>query len=187
MGEAFEWDIRVPLVSNVYVLIDLLIAIFLVSGGFAYIVLYLSGFSDFFGVLKLFIVADALFIVAMFIVMGFIFVNLFQLHYRMDYDGIELSVGEFDDRFNKLAWRVSSLIQRYGFMGGRVYLLRDSEQRVPWSNVFRAVFDKRRKVVSLNSESHVLMRVYCTPDIVDRVFSMVQGLVTEPENEGSPS
>ncbi len=182
MGEVLEWDIRVPLVSNVYVLVDLLLVLFLVSAALAWAVLYASGFSDVVGVLRLIIVADALIVVALFMVMGYIFTNQFQLYYRLDSMSVLVRVGEFDGSLNKLAWRVSSLIQRLGFMGGRVYVLSDKEQSISWSSVFRAVYDERRRVISLNSESRTLMRIYCTPENVDQVFSMVHVLVPEAED-----
>jgi hypothetical protein len=185
MGEALEWDVQVPLVSNVYVLVDVLLALFFVSTGLAGVVLYAIGFGDVIDVLRLFIVAVAVFIVLLLMVMGFVFSNQFQLLYRLDDDGVLVRVGEFESGINRAAWVVSSIVQRYGFSGGRVFVLVNEELYVPWVRVSRAVFDDRHRVVSLNSDLRVLIRVYCTVENVDRVFSMVRGLVPEPEDQVS--
>jgi len=165
--------------------VDALLALFLVSAALAGAVLYVSGFGDVLGVLRLFILADAVLIVLLLMVMGFVFSMRFQLLYRLDSDGVLIRVGEFEGSLNRAAWVVSSFVQRYGFTGGRVYALVDEELYVPWGVVSRAVYDERRRVVSLNSESRPLMRVYCTVENVDRVFSVVRGLVPEPEEPDS--
>ena len=55
MNETFEWDIRVPLVSNVYVLVDILIVLLLVSGALMAVVLYATGFADLYGIFRIFL------------------------------------------------------------------------------------------------------------------------------------
>ncbi|MGW8180233.1 MAG: hypothetical protein ACWGQW_15955, partial [bacterium] len=61
-SKEYQWDIRVPLVSNVYVLVDILIIVVFFSAALAGLVLYLIGFSSVFSVLRLFIIADAVLI-----------------------------------------------------------------------------------------------------------------------------
>ena len=150
MSEALEWDVRVPLVSNVYVLVDVLLALFLVSGMLAGFLLYVTGFSDVIGVLRLFILVDAVLIVLLLMVMGVVFSNQFKLQYRLDAGGVKVRVGEFESSLNRTAWLVSSTVQRYGFTGGRVYALVTKEHYVPWSRATRAIYDEQRRVVSLN-------------------------------------
>lgn len=185
MSDVLEWDVRVPLVSNVYVLVDVLLALFLVSALLAGGILYLTGFSDVYGVLRPFVVADAVLIVLLLMVMGFVFTKQFQLIFRLDGDGVLVRVGEFESSLNRVSWRVSSFVQRFGFVGGQVYALVDEELYIPWNRVYRAVYDESRRVVSLNSERKTLMRVYCTVKNVVRVFSLVRELVPEPEDEVS--
>ena len=181
MSEAIEWDIRVPLVSNVYVLIDILIALLLVSGSMMTLVLYVTGFTDVYGVFRLFLIADGVLIVLLFMVMGVVFTNRFQLLYRLNTEGVLVRVGEFESSLNRMAWSVTGFVQRYGLSGGRVFSMVNEELFVSWDGVSRAVFDDRRRVASLINGSRPVMRVYCTPDNVDMVFSAIQGYLPEPD------
>jgi hypothetical protein len=177
-----EWDVRVPLVSNVYVLVDILLLVVFISAVLAGAILFMTGFSSVFTVLRLFVIADAFFIVALFMVMVYVFTSLFQLHYRLDADGVLLRLGEFDSGLNHAAWVVSSLAQRLSFTGGRVYRLVNKEQYVQWGVVARAVFDVKRRVANLTSDTAPLMRVHCNPDNVDAVFTAIRDYLPEPED-----
>jgi hypothetical protein len=54
MSEVIEWGIRVPLVSNVGILVDVLL-VFFVSAMIAGGLLYVNGFVDAYSVLRLFV------------------------------------------------------------------------------------------------------------------------------------
>ena len=181
-SKEYQWDIRVPLVSNVYVLVDILIIVVFFSAALAGLVLYLIGFSSVFSVLRLFIIADAVLIVALFMVIGYVFTNLFQLNYRLDEKGVTLKLGKFDSGLNHAAWVISSLVQRLSITGGRVYRLVDKQQSVQWSDVTRAVFDEKRRVANLTSDVAPLMRVYCNPDNYKAVFQAIRDSIPEPED-----
>ena len=181
MSETFEWDIRVPLVSNVYVLVDILFVLLLVSGALLAVVLYVTGFADVYGVFRLFLIADGVIIVLLFMVMGVVFTNRFQLLYTLNPDGIHMRVGEFESSLNRVAWRITGVVQRYGISGGRVFSMVNEELFVSWDKVSRAVFDERRRVASLISGRRPVMRVYCTKDNVEPVFTSIQGYLPEPE------
>ena len=182
MNEAFEWDIRVPLVSNVYVLVDILFALLLVSGALLAVVLYVTGFSDIYGVFRIFLIADGVLIVLLFMIMGVVFTNRFQLLYRLDDAGVLVRVGEFESSLNRMAWSVTGFVQRYGVSGGRLFSMVNEELFVSWDKVSRVVFDDRRRVASLTSGSRPLMRVYCTKDNVEPVFHSIKGYLPEPED-----
>ena len=181
MNEAFEWDIRVPLVSNVYVLVDILFALLLVSGALLVVVLYVTGFVDVYGVFRLFLIADGLLIVLLFMVLGVVFTNRFQLLYRLNADGVLVRVGEFESSLNRMAWSVTGFVQRHGISGGRVFSMINEELFVSWDKVSRVVLDDRRRVASLISGSRPVMRVYCTKENVESVFTLIQGYLPEPE------
>jgi len=80
MAEVFDWDVRVPLVSNVYVLIDILIVLMVLSLGLSGVVLFFVGFDKVYEVLRVFVIADGFVILLLYSVMGFVFLNRFQLH-----------------------------------------------------------------------------------------------------------
>lgn len=181
MSEALEWDIRVPLVSNVYVLIDILIVLLLVSGALMAVVLSMTGFSDVAGVFRLFLISDGVLIVLIFMVMGVVFTNRFQLLYTLNHDGVHVSVGEFENNLNRMAWRITGVVQRYGISGGRVLSMINEELFVSWEQVSRVVFDERRRVASLISGRRPVMRVYCTRENVELVFITIQGFIPEPD------
>ena len=181
MSEVIEWGIRVPLASNVYVLIDILIALLLVSGAMMTLVLYVTGFTDVYGVFRLFLIADGVLIVLLFMVMGVVFTNRFQLLYRLNTEGVLVRVGEFESSLNRMAWSVTGFVQRHGVSGGRVFSMVNEELFVSWEKVSRVVFDGRRRVASLISGSRPVMRVYCTKENVESVFTSIQGYLPEPE------
>lgn len=181
MSEAFEWDIRVPLVSNVYVLVDILIVLLLISGALMAVVLYTTGFTDVYGVFRLFLIADGVLIVLIFMVMGVVFTNRFQLLYRLDSDGVLVQVGEFESSLNRMAWRITGFVQRYSISGGRVFSMINEELFVSWDTVSRAVYDERLRVASLISGTRPVMRVYCTIENVDQVFDSIKRYLPEPE------
>ncbi|MBD3170990.1 hypothetical protein GF326_00820, partial [Candidatus Bathyarchaeota archaeon] len=107
-----EWDIRVPLVSNVFVVVDVLVVFLLLSGGLAGLVLFLTGVSVY-RVLRVFLIADGVLIVLLLGVIGYIFTNRFMLKYRIDDEGVLVQVGPFTNQVNRAAWRISSFIQRH--------------------------------------------------------------------------
>ena len=181
MSEVIEWDIRVPLVSNVYVLVDILIALILVSGALIVVVLYVTGFIDVYGVFRLFLIADGVLIVLLFSVLGLVFTNRFQLLYRLDSYGVLVQVGEFESSLNRMAWSITGVVQRYGVTGGRVFSMINEELYVSWDKVSRVVYDERRRVASLISEARPVMRVYCTTENVHLIFNAIQRYIPMPE------
>jgi hypothetical protein len=181
MCEVLEWDVRVPLVSNVYVLVDILILLILVSGTLGVLILYLTGFENVYDVFRLVLIADGVLIILIFMIMGFVFTNRFQLHYKLDKTGLQVRVGEFHSSFNRLAWRITSFVQRYGVSGGRVFVMVDEVLFVPWIEVSHAVCDTQRRVASLINNKRPIMRVYCTHENVGLIFKTIQRYLPEPE------
>ena len=182
MAEVFDWDVRVPLVSNVYVLIDILIVLMVLSLGLSGFVLFFVGFDKLYEVLRVFVIADGFLILLLYSVMGFVFLNRFQLIYHIDTEGVHVRVGEFESSLNRMAWRISSIVQRYSFTGGRVHSLMNEEHYVPWSNVTMYFFDEKYRLISLTNDVRPLMRIYCTKDNLDRVLNFVKLMVPEPDN-----
>lgn len=182
MTEVFDWDIRVPLVSNVYVLVDILIVLLFLSLGLSGVVLFFVGFDKVYEVLSIFVIADGFLILLLYSVMGFVFLNRFQLIYHIDSKGVHVRVGEFESSLNRAAWMVSSFVQRYSFTGGRVHSFMNEEHFTPWSNVTRYFVDPRRRVVSLTNDFRPLTRIYCTVNNVDDVIEFVKLMVPEPDN-----
>jgi hypothetical protein len=177
MSEVIEWGIRVPLVSNVGILVDVLL-VFFVSAMIAGGLLYVNGFVDAYSVLRLFVMTCFAHRFLL-ITMGFVFTNQLLLLFGLDSCGALVRVGDLGGNINRAAWEISSFIQRFGFMGGRVYSLVNEEMYLSWNGVVKAFYNKRRRLVSLNSDLKVLMRVYCTVENMDKVFSMVQEMVPE--------
>ncbi len=182
MSETFEWDVRIPLVSNVYVLLDILIVLLGLSLGLAGVVLAVTGFDKVYMVFRIFVIADGVMILMLYSVMGFVFLNRFQLIYHVDDEGVQVHVGEFESRVNHAAWMVSSFVQRYSFTGGRVHSLMNEAHHTSWSSVTRYFYDARHRVVSLNDDVRPLMRIYCTRDNVDDFLGFVRARVPEPED-----
>jgi hypothetical protein len=181
MSDSLDWDISVPLVTNVYVIIDLLLVLLFLSGALAVATLYWVGFDHLYSVLRLFVVADGFMIVLLLSVMSFVFLNRFQLIYHIDDEGVQVHVGEFESSINRLAWRVSSITQKHSFTGGRVYALTNEQQSTSWDSVTRYIVDEHRRVISLTDDLHTLMRIYCTPEVYGAVASALEIYIPEPE------
>jgi len=178
-----EWDISVPLVSNVYVIVDILLALLLVSSGLVVVIVYWVGFEHLYSVLRIFVIADGFMIVLMLSVMSFVFLNTFQLIYRLDETGVQVRVGEFESNINRAAWRISSFAQRHSFTGGRVYAMTNEQHSVKWDAITRYVVDERRRVVNLTNSILTLMRIYCTPNNFGEVVEAVRQYIPEPDED----
>mgnify|MGYP006280252243 FL=1 len=178
MHEDLEWDIRVPLVSNVFVVVDVLVIFLLLSVGLAGLVLFLTGVSVY-RVFRVFLIADGILIVLLFGVIGYVFTNRFMLKYRIDDEGVLVQVGKFTNQVNRAAWRISSFIQQHGFHGERVFTLGDESLFVPWGRVTRVVVDERRNVATLTDSVRPLMRIYCTSGNFDMVFDKLRSHIPE--------
>ncbi len=180
--ERLEWDIRVPLVSNVYVLVDILMVVLVLSAALASVVVYVTGVQYVYTVIRLFLIADSVLIVLLFLVMGFVFLNQFQLIYRLDDEGVLCTVGEFESSLNRAAWSISAFTQRYSVTGGRLLSMFNERLFVPWSKVTRVVFDERHRVATLTNDYVPLMRVYCGVEDVGAVFDAVRAHVVDSED-----
>jgi hypothetical protein len=183
--EELEWDIRVPLVSNVYVLVDVMMVVVILSAIIAGVMIFVVGVQDIYAVIRLFLISDAVLIVLIFLVMGFVFLNQFQLIYRLDDEGVLCTVGEFESSLNRAAWSISAFTQRFSLTGGRLLSMFNERLYVPWSRVTRAVFDERRRVATLTNDFVPLMRVYCSAENFDAVFEAIRAHVAVPEDESA--
>jgi len=181
LSEDIEWDVCVPLVSNIYILVDMLIILILLSMALAGVVIYLTGFSHIYDVFRLFIIGDGVVIILLLFVMSLVFLNRFHLIYRLNDEGVHVRVGEFESSLNRAAWRISGLAQRWPYSRGFTPILLNEELYVPWSSVKRFFSDPKRRVVTLTDGLRPLMRIYCTEENVNEVFSLVETLVPEPE------
>ena len=177
-----EWDIRIPLVSNVYVLVDMMMVVLFLSAIIAGFMIFVAEVQDVYAVFRLFLLSDSLLIVMIFIVMGFVFLNQFQLIYRIDEEGILCTVGEFESSLNRAAWNISAFTHSHSITGGRLLSMFNERLYVPWSRVTRVAFDERRRVATVTNDYIPLMRVYCRPENVDAVFEAIRGYIPEPED-----
>ena len=183
MSEEYDWDIRVPLVSNVYVLLDILIVLLVLSLGLAGVVLAVTGFDKVYEVFRLFLIADGVMIPLLYSVMSYVFLNRFQLIYHMDTEGVQVRVGEFESRLNQAAWRISSFTQRYSFTGGRVHSLMNEKHSTKWIDVTRYYYDPKHRVISLTDTIRPLMRIYCTRENTETILDYVREMVPEPDED----
>jgi hypothetical protein len=182
MSDVLEWDIHVPLVSNVSVIVELLIALILFSAVLGTAVIYLTDISDIFIVFRFFLIIDGILIVLMLTIMGFVFTNRFRLLYRIDENGILTQIGDFEGKFNKLAWRITSFVQNHGFQSSRTSSMLNKKSFIPWDNLSHVVFNYKQLAATLIWERNQITRVYCYPDNVNLVFEILKRHL--PKSEG---
>ncbi len=116
MHEDLEWDIRVPFVSNVFVIMDVLVVFLLLSGGLAGLVLFLTRFSVY-RVFRVFLIADGILMVLLFGLIGYVFTNRFMLTCRIDDEGVLVQVGSFKNQINRFAGGSQALFSDMVSMG----------------------------------------------------------------------
>ena len=181
MTETFEWGIDVPLLNNAYMVMDILFVILGSAGGLGAILFLVMGGESILAILEILVIAVGALIVLAFLVIGTIFLNTMDLVFKVDGDGIRCDLGEYTSNLNRLAWKMGSISQRINPLSLSLVAKNQDTTFVAWTDIEKAVFDGRKRVISVSSARRLLLRVYCTPENYEKVAETVEGMLPDAE------
>jgi len=181
MTETFEWGIDVPLLNNAYMVMDILLVILGSAGGLGAILFLVMGGESILAILEILVIAVGALIVLAFLVIGTIFLNTMDLVFKVDQEGVRCDLGEYTSTLNRLAWKMGSLSQRINPLSSSLVARNADTTFVPWTDIEKAVFDGRKRVISVSSARRLLLRVYCTHENYGNIAETVEGMLPDAE------
>ena len=181
MTDTLEWRIDVPLLNNSYMVMDILFVILGSAGGLGVILFLVMGGESILAILEILVLAVGALIVMAFLVIGVIFLNRMELVFKVDGEGVRCDRGEYVSNLNRLAWMIGSISQRVNPMGASLIAMSRESTFVPWADIKKAVFDGKKRVISVSSARRLLLRVYCNPENYDNVAETIDEMLPDAE------
>ena len=181
MTDTYEWGIDVPLLNNSYMVMDILFVILGSAGALGVILFLVTGGESIIDILEILVIAVGGLIVLAFLVIGTIFLNRMDLVFKVDGAGVRCDLGEYTGNLNRLAWKMGSISQRINPFSSSLIAKNQDTTFVPWGAIEKAVFDGRKRVISVSSARRLLLRVYCTPENYDGVAKVVEEMLPDLE------
>jgi hypothetical protein len=181
MSEGLEWRVDVPFLTNSYMVMDLLFVIIGSAVGLGVILFLFMGGEDLLAILEILVLAAGALIMLTFLVIGVIFLNSVELVFKIDAKGVHCDLGEYAGNLNRLAWVVGSISHRVNPVGSSFIAMSRENTFIPWGAIKKAVFDGKKRVISLSSARRLLLRVYCTPQNYDNVAETIDDMLPDAE------
>jgi len=181
MTDMFEWRIDVPLLNNSYMVMDILFVILGTAGGLGAILFLVIGGESILAILEILVIAVGALIVLAFLVIGTIFLNTMDLVFKVNGDGVRCDLGDYTSNLNRIAWKMGSISQRINPLSSSLVARNQDTTFVPWTDIEKAVFDGRKRVISVSSARRLLLRIYCTPENYDGVANVVEEMLPDVE------
>ena len=181
MSDGLEWRVDVPFLTNSHMVMDLLFVIIGSAVGLGVILFLIMGGEDLFAILEILVLAAGALIVLTFLVIGVVFLNSVELVFKIDAEGVRCDLGEYASNLNRLAWMVGSISHRVNPVGSSFIAMSRESTFTPWGDIRKAVFDGKKRVISLSSARRLLLRVYCTPQNYDNVAEAVEEMLPDAE------
>ena len=181
MTDTHEWRIDVPMLTNSYMIMDILFVIIGSAGMLGALLFLVMGGEDILAILEILVLATGGLIVLAFFVIGVVFLNKMELVFKVDEEGIRCDLGEYTGNLNRLAWMVTSISQKVNPTGGALIAKGRESTFVAWTDIEKAVFDGRKRVISVSSARRLLLRLYCTHENYDKVAKAVEGMLPDLE------
>lgn len=181
MSDRLEWRVNVPLLNNSYMVMDILFVILGSAGGLGVILFLVMGGETILAILEILVLAVGVLIVLAFLVIGVIFLNRMELVFKVDEEGVRCDLGEYAGNLNRLAWMIGSISQRVNPMGASLIAMSRESTFVPWSDIKKAVFDGKKRVISVSSARRLLLRVYCTTENYNDVAEIIEEMLPDVE------
>lgn len=181
MSEGLKWRVDVSLLNNSYMVMDLLFVIIGSALGLGVILFLVMGGESLFNILEVLVLASGALIVLTFLVIGVVFLNSVELVFKMDAEGVRCSLGEYASDLNRLAWMVGAISHRVNPVGSSLVALNMDSSFVPWTDIKKAVFDEKKRVIMVSSTRRLLLRVYCTPENYDKVAEAIEETLLDAE------
>ena len=181
MSDGLEWRVDVSFLNNSYMVMDLLYVIIGSATGLGVILFLIMGGESLFAILEILVLATGALIVVTFFVIGFIFLNSVELVFKIDVEGVRCDLGEYASNLNRLTWIVGSISHRVNPVSSSLIVMSRESTFTPWGDIRKAVFDGKKRVISLSSARRLLLMVYCTPQNYDNVAEAVEEMLPDAE------
>lgn len=177
--EEIFWEINVPLLTDQFIMYDLLkvwgissLILFLIMTA---IFIYERNWRNFFNVLPVLGLVSlgilALFILVMLVYFG----NRFPMGFGLGPQGaLATSLSRRGRWGNRLAVILGALAGKPGLAGSGLLAMARESVGVSWDEVRRIKVHSKARVISLMDSWHVAVRLYCTPKNYDIVLQSVQ-------------
>lgn len=169
------------MLNNSYMVMDILFVILGSAGGLGVILFLVMGGETILAILEILVLAVGVLIVLAFLVIGVIFLNRMELVFKVDEEGVRCDLGEYAGNLNRLAWMIGSISQRVNPMGASLIAMSRESTFVPWSDIKKAVFDGKKRVISVSSARRLLLRVYCTTENYNDVAEIIEEMLPDVE------
>lgn len=174
MPEGLEWRVDVSFLTNSYMVMDLLFVIIGLALGLGGILFLVTGGESIFDIFEVLVLATGALVVLTFLVVGVVFLNSVELVFKMDAEGVRYSLSECASDLNRLAWMLGSISHRVNSEESSFFAVNRESAFVPWTDIKKAVFDGKKRVIMVSSTRRLLLRVYCTPENFDKVAEAIE-------------
>ncbi len=181
MPDPINWTREVPLLTNYYIVMDVLFVILFGGAGLGIILFLIMGGSEIIAILQIVTLATGILIVLAFLTMGLIMLNNVEMTFTLNEKGIRTVLGKKENRINKIALFFGFLSGKPGLMGTSMLAMSREQTFVEWSSIQKAVMDDRKRVISLSSGVRMLARLFCTPETYDDAVKMVEAMLPDVE------
>jgi len=181
LTDTLNWRVEVPMLNNYYMVMDILFVILGSSGMLGALLFVVMGGNNILDILEILVLSTGGLIVLSFILIGVVFLNKMGLIYRIDGDGVRCDLGEYTSNLNRLAWMMSSASKRVNPTGGALISNGRENTFVPWTDIEKAVFDGKKRIISVSSARRLLLRLYCTHENYEKVAEVVDEMLPDAE------
>jgi hypothetical protein len=174
-----SWEINVPLVTDQFIMYDLLkvwgissLGLFLIMSA---ILIYDRNWRAFINMASVVGLVSAGILILFILVMLVFFGNRFPMGFVLGPDGaLVFSLSQRGRWGNRLAMILGALSGKPGLAGAGLLAMARESVEVSWDEVRRVKVHPEARVISLMDSWHVAMRIYCTPKNYDVVLERVQ-------------
>lgn len=176
-----KWTYEVPLLTNSYMIMDVLFALLFGAGGLAGVLILIMGLEEVLVILRIVMLATGILIVLAFLAMGVIMLNNVEMTFTVNEKGIHTSLGKKENRINQIALVMGLLTLKPGLMGSSMLAMSREQTSINWSDIQKGVMDDKRRVISLSSSVRLLVRMYCTPETYKDAVSYVENMLPDAD------
>jgi hypothetical protein len=174
-----SWEVNVPLLTNRFILYDLIkvwgfssLGLFLILTGIA---VYDRNWRAFTGLLPVVGLVSAGLLALLILVMLVFFGNRFPMGFRLDRQGaVVVSLSRRGRWGNRLAVVLGALAGKPGVAGAGLLGMAQETTGMAWDEVRRLKVHAQTRVISLMDSWHVVLRLYCTPQNYEAVLNAVE-------------
>ena len=176
-----KWTREVSLLTNYYIVMDVLVVILFGGAGLGFILFLIMGATEIYAILQIITLATGILIVLAFLTMGIVMMNNVEMTFTLDEKGIKTVLGKKENRINKIALFFGLLTGKLGLMGTSVLAMSREQTFVEWAVIQKAVMDDKKKVISLSSGRRMLVRLFCNPETYVESIKMVEAMLPDAE------